>query len=98
MTTARKSLKLSELRQEVVRLEGDSARERAVLPFGIEPLDRRLMQGGLPLGCLNEVAGGGDGAVDGATASCFIAGIASRLPGTILWCMQRDDLFAPGLQ
>lgn len=44
------------------------------------------------------VAGGGNGAVDGAAASCFAAGIAARLPGQVLWCVTQADLFAPGLE
>jgi protein ImuA len=36
--------------------------------------------------------------VDGAVAALFVAGIAARLPGQILWCVTRPDLFAPALQ
>ncbi|MFC0202221.1 ImuA family protein [Paracoccus rhizosphaerae] len=89
---------LSELRERVARLEGDGQRVQGVLPFGIKELDRRLPQGGLALGCLHEVAGGGNGAVDGAAAACFVAGIAARLPGQVLWCVTEADLFAPGLE
>ena len=52
----------------------------------------------LALGCLHEVAGGGNGATDGAAAACFAAGIAARLPGQVLWCVTQADLFAPGLE
>ncbi|WP_390625208.1 ImuA family protein [Falsirhodobacter algicola] len=52
----------------------------------------------IALGCLHEVAGGGNGAVDGAAAACFAAGIAARLPGQVLWCVTQADLFAPGLE
>lgn len=89
---------LAALRQKIAQLEGEGARVREALPFGIPVLDRRLPQGGLALGCLHEVAGGGNGAVDGAAASCFAAGIAARLPGTVLWCVTQADLFAPGLE
>ena len=87
---------LSALRSRIADLEGE-AQARAVLPFGLPALDRRLPGGGLALGCLHEVAGGGHGAVDGAAAACFAAGIAARLPGQVLWCVTRPDLFAPGL-
>ena len=76
----------------------DGARPRAVLPFAIPPLDRKLPGGGLALGCLHEVAGGGNGAVDGAAAACFVAGIAARTQGKVLWCVTQPDLFAPGLE
>ena len=70
---------------------------RSVLPFGIAEVDSRLPGGGLALGALHEVAGGGNGAIDGAAAALFAAGIAARTKGKVLWCIARPDLFAPGL-
>ena len=84
--------------ERIAQLEGDGARTREILPFGVPPLDRKLPGGGLALGCLHEVAGGGNGAVDGAAAACFVAGIAARTPGKVLWCVAQQDLFAPGLE
>ncbi len=89
---------LAPLRARIAHLEATGARAAGVLPFGIDALDRRLPQGGLALGCLHEVAGGGNGAVDGAAAACFAAGIAARLRGPVLWCVTQADLFAPGLE
>ncbi len=89
---------LAALRDQIARMEGDGGPAQGVLPFGLPALDRRLPQGGLALGCLHEVAGGGNGAVDGAAAACFAAGIAARLPGPVLWCVTQADLFAPGLE
>ncbi|WP_367717662.1 ImuA family protein [Nitratireductor sp. GISD-1A_MAKvit] len=86
------------LRERIMQLEGDGARTRQVLPFGVPVLDRKLKGGGLALGCLHEVAGGGNGAVDGAAAACFVAGIAARTRGKVLWCVAQQDLFAPGLE
>jgi protein ImuA len=60
-------------------------------------VDARLPDGGLALGALHEVAGGGDGAVDGAAAALFVAGVAARAKGKVLWCLSRLDLFAPAL-
>jgi len=37
------------------------------------------------------------GAVDGAAAAMFAAGIVARLPGRVLWCVTRPDLFAPAI-
>ncbi|MGN7871758.1 ImuA family protein [Paracoccus sp. 22332] len=89
---------LAALRDQIARMDGNGGPTRGVLPFGLPVLDRRLAQGGLALGCLHEVAGGGNGAVDGAAAACFAAGIAARLPGQVLWCVTQADLFAPGLE
>jgi protein ImuA len=61
-----------------------------VLPFGIAEVDSRLPGGGLALGALHEVAGGGSGAIDGAAAALFSAGVAARTKGKILWCITRD--------
>jgi protein ImuA len=88
---------IAELRQRIERVEGGRGRARTVLPFSVDEIDRRLPGGGLALGCLHEVAGGGNGAVDGAAAALFAAGIAARTKGKVLWCVTRHDLFAPAL-
>ncbi len=88
---------VEELRERIQRLEGAAARRRLVLPFGIKEIDRHLPGGGLALGALHEVAGGGNGAIDGAAAALFAAGIAARTRGQVLWCVIRQDLFAPAL-
>lgn len=67
------------------------------LPFGVKRIDVALPGGGLALGALHEVAGGGNGAIDGPAAALFTAGIAARTTGKVLWCVTRQDLFAPGL-
>src|SRR6202011_4893172 len=88
---------IEELRERIRRLEGAAGRRRLVLPFGIKAIDRHLPGGGLALGALHEVAGGGHGAIDGAAAALFAAGIAARTRGKVLWCVTRPDLFAPSL-
>lgn len=98
-------LAVAALKERIRRLEGGAARARAVLPFGVAAIDGRLPGGGLALGCLHEVAGGGTdtlanavaNAVDGAAATLFAAGIAARTGGKVLWCVARQDLFAPAL-
>src|SRR5262252_5729791 len=85
------------LRERIRCLEGRARQRRAVLPFGINAIDERLPEGGLALGALHEVAGGGNGAADGAAAALFAAGIAARTRGRVLWCVTRQDLFAPAL-
>lgn len=86
-----------ELRERIARLEGRSRRAKSVLPFGIPEVDSRLLGGGLARGALHEVAGGGNGAIDGAASALFAAGIAGRTAGKALWCVARPDLFAPSL-
>ncbi len=88
---------LADLRARIARLDG-GAKVAGVLPFGLPALDRRLPGGGLALGALHEVAGGADGAIDGAAAALFVAGIAARAAGPVLWCVTQADLFAPGLE
>lgn len=88
---------LASLRAQIARIEGRSRRGRSVLPFGIREVDAGLPGGGLALGALHEVAGGGNGTVDGAAAALFAGGIAARTRGKVLWCLTRADLFAPAL-
>ncbi|HVL22411.1 MAG TPA: damage-inducible protein [Amaricoccus sp.] len=88
---------IESLRAQIEKIEGRSRRLRSVLPFGITEVDTGLPGGGLALGALHEVAGGGNGAIDGAAAALFAAGIAARTTGQALWCIARPDLFAPGL-
>lgn len=85
------------LRAQIARIESGGKRARGVLPFGVQAVDTRVPGGGLALGALHEVAGGGNGAVHGAAASLFTAGIAARTSGQVLWCVTRADLFAPSL-
>lgn len=88
---------IEELRERIRHLESVAGRRRSVLPFGIKAIDRHLPGGGLALGALHEVAGGGNGAIHGAAAALFAAGIAARTRGHVLWCLTRQDLFAPAL-
>ena len=75
----------------------------AILPFGVAAIDEALPGGGLALGALHEVSGAAGDEEDGAVGAGFLAGILARLsqlpPGSakpILWCLARDDLYAPG--
>lgn len=88
---------IAELRERIERLEGGAVRGRAVLPFDLPTIDNRLPRGGLALGALHEVAGGGNGAIDGAAAALFAGAIGARSKGKVLWCVTRPDLFAPAL-
>lgn len=97
MSAAAPSPAIRRLREQIQRLEGVPLRARSVLPFGVRVIDDRLPGGGLALGALHEVAGGGNAAIDGAAAALFAAGIAARTRGQVLWCVTRQDLFAPAL-
>lgn len=88
---------LANLRDQIERLEGRPSTKRSVLPFGVMAMDSHLPGGGLALGALHEIAGGGNGAIDGAAAALFTAGIAARTKGKVLWCVTRQDLFAPAI-
>ncbi len=88
---------LDELREKIASLEGAGSRPRSVLPFGVPEIDARLPGGGLACGALHEVAGGGNGAIDGAAAALFVGGIAARTTGKVVWCLTRFDLFFPAL-
>jgi protein ImuA len=88
---------LAELRERIEQLEGGATRARQVLPFGVAEVDRALPGGGLAFGVLHEIAGGGGGTVDGAAAALFVAGVAARAGGKVLWCMARPDLFFPAV-
>jgi protein ImuA len=85
------------LRSAIARIEDRGRAPRGILPFGISSLDKRLPSGGLSLGALHEIAGGGNGAVEGTASALFAAGIAARTRGQVLWCVTRADLFAPSL-
>lgn len=88
---------LQSLRDTLRTIEGDGHRRRPVLPFGIGAIDSRLANTGLRLDALHEVAAATPEMGDDASATLFLAGIAARAWGPILWIVRRRDLFAPGL-
>lgn len=88
---------IAQLRQALERIEGDGHRRRERLPFGVEAIDSRLADGGLRLDALHEIAAATAHPGDDASATLFLAGIAARAWGPVLWVVRRRDLFAPGL-
>ena len=88
---------IRQLRETLSGLEGSGFRRRPVLPFGLGRLDARLADGGLRLDALHEVAAATPDLADDAAATLFMAGIAARAWGPVLWVVRRRDLFAPGL-
>ncbi len=75
-------------RGQVSGKSSDSARP-ASLAFGWPPIDAALPGNGLATGALHEVTD--------TAAALFIAGILARLTGSVLWVIERQDLFAPAL-
>jgi protein ImuA len=91
--------RLAALRAEVRAIERGAETPRApALPFGVPELDRRLADGGIARAVLHEAAGADSGLAADAAATLFLAGIAARMDGLVLWVLDRRDLFAPGLQ
>lgn len=88
---------LKQLRATLSALETGGFRRRPVLPFGLAGLDSRLADGGLRLDALHEVAGSSADLADDCAATLFLAGIAARAWGPVLWVVRRRDLFAPGV-
>lgn len=87
------------LKQKLARLEGGDVHAWGVAPFGDVRVDACLPGGGLPLGRLHEIAGDALEREAPAAAAGFAACLAQRAgEGAIVWALQRDDLYAPGLQ
>lgn len=95
--TVTKSAVLAKLRETLSTIEGTGYRRRPVLPFGLGPVDGKLASNGLRLDALHEIAGASADLSDDAAATLFMAGIAARAWGPVLWVVGRRDLFAPGL-
>ncbi|WP_426232094.1 ImuA family protein [Pararhizobium sp. DWP3-4] len=88
---------IADLRSRIASLASGPAKQLDCLPFGVGEIDAVLPGGGLARGALHEFAGGGAGTVDGAAAALFVAGVAARTKGKIVWCLTRPDLFFPAL-
>lgn len=94
---------ISRLRARIATLEG-IGRETVsgVRPLGVAAIDTLLPWGGLPLGCLHEIAPRhhDDGIEDGA-APAFAAFLLGRLAAAanrpVLWITTGDPPYAPGL-
>jgi len=97
MARASPTMTIAEMRRYVERAESHGREQGAVLPFGVEAIDRRLPQGGLPQGRLHEAIEGGAASQYAGLATLFVAGILARMRGPVLWCLRGHDLFAPAL-
>ena len=97
MMTAARNRVISDLKDRIALLQGNAGRRSGCLAFGVAEIDAVLPGGGLAYGAVHEFAGGRVGVVDGAAAALFVAGIAARTRGKIVWCLTRPDLFFPAL-
>lgn len=88
---------LTELREQLRAIEGEGVRRHPVLTFGIDGVDERLAAGGIRCDALHEIAGEGARWGDDAAATLFVAAIAARAQGPVLWVVRARDLFAPAL-
>ncbi|WP_202900665.1 ImuA family protein [Sphingomonas phyllosphaerae] len=88
---------LTSLRETLRAVPGDGHSRRRIMPFGVPDIDTRLTDGGLRLDALHEIAAATPSLRDDAAATLFVAGIAARAWGPILWVVRRRDLFAPAL-
>jgi protein ImuA len=86
------SAALADLWRRVAHLEHGRAAARPALLFGVPAINQGLPGTGLALGALHGVGGGGHGAIDGAAAALFMAGIAAQTRGPVLWCVTRAEL------
>ncbi len=89
--------RLAALRASLARLGQPAKAAGRVISFGVAAIDSRLPGGGLALGALHEIAGGGPDIEHETAAMMLSAGILARLPGQVLWVLERPDLFAPAL-
>ena len=90
--------KLDQLRASIARIErSHAAAVPDAVPFGVPEIDAALPQGGLLPGALHEVTGDGADVGHGVAAALFAAGVLARHRGTVLWVLERGDVFAPGL-
>ena len=98
MEPPRRTELLARLRAHVAGIEPGGAIPvtRPVISFGAA-IDAKLPWCGLPVGALHEVSGDGPDLEHAAAAAQLVAGALARLPGSVVWALDRHDLFAPGL-
>jgi protein ImuA len=85
---------LADLRAHILRVErgGAAAAAHGALPLGVPAIDAVLPGGGLARGAMHEVTG--------TAAAGFVAMIAGKLSGPVLWCVpasSQTTLYGPGL-
>ncbi len=89
------AISFEQLKQQIALLEG-GVTQLGAIPFGLDMFDNKLPAKGIARGALHEFSGS-PALADDAAATCFIAGIAARNDGPVIWCLRWRDLFAPAL-
>jgi len=98
MRSASPDTRLEGLRQIVARIERrGSRRTSGRLTFGVSAIDRQLPGAGLARGALHEISGAGPDTEYAGAAALLVGGLLARIRGTVVWAMERRDLFAPAL-
>src|SRR5690349_14800677 len=87
---------LADLRHQIECLDGGRHRRRP-LRYLVTASDSGSPCGGRAVGAVHEMIEAVPSAEFAGVATLFVAGIAARLKGPVLWCLSRRDLFAPGL-
>ncbi len=82
------------LQAAIARIErgGDAGTRHGAVPLGVAEIDGALPGGGLAAGVVHEVTG--------SAAGGFVALLAGRFAGPVLWCVMassRTELYGPGL-
>jgi len=82
------------LQAAIARIErgGDAGTRHGAVPLGVAEIDGELPGGGLAAGVVHEVTG--------SAAGGFVALLAGRFAGPVLWCVMthaRAELYGPGL-
>ncbi|HXT78085.1 MAG TPA: damage-inducible protein [Acetobacteraceae bacterium] len=92
-------VRLRDLRDRIAGIERAGRRVGGArsIPFAVPAIDSVLPDSGLAVGALHEMASGGADTAEGSAAALFVAGILTRMEGSVLWAMEHGDLFAPGL-
>ncbi len=92
----RRTASLAALRATLAGLERRPG-PAPVIPFGVAAIDTRLPGGGVPLGALHEIAGTGPQVEHGTAAALLAAALLARIPGDVLWVLERCDIHPPAL-
>jgi len=83
---------IATLQAAIARIERRDAARRGAVPLGVAAIDGALPGGGVAAGVVHEVTG--------SVAGGFVALLAGRFAGPVLWCVMassRTDLYGPGL-
>ena len=90
---------LAALRAEMARLErrAGAGRRRQPISLGLTCVDAMLPGGGITTGALHEIAGSGAQVEHGSAAALLAAALLARVPGEVLWVLERRDLHPPAL-